>query len=329
LRTIEARQDIILGKSGRGKREQIPDKAGFSPHRCLPQATIRAEPSTLFEYSPEAAPLGYQIKPSTWLAGFVIAGVLAVVTLLPIVEGEPAQNSRPTENAKQPEPARPAEQATQGEPARPAAPQIADVPQIEQARPVEQAPPVEPTVRPEKPRPPRTGWRAAYDALVSAHARANAVPEALVHRVILRESRYQPDLVGRGGTIGLMQIKLATARSLGYTGDAEGLRDPDTNIAYGVKYLAGAYRTANGDHDRAIHYYAAGYYEAAKRWRREHVHHAEPVLASAEAAKPKQVAASAKLPAKPKHPAKTFADAEAVPRPPASIPAGANAANVR
>ena len=73
--------------------------------------------------------------------------------------------------------------------------------------------------------------------------------------MIVRESKYQPDLVGRGGTIGLMQIKLATARGLGYTGDAEGLRDPDTNLTYGVKYLAGAYRAANGDHDRAIHYY--------------------------------------------------------------------------
>src|SRR6478736_8977600 len=102
--------------------------------------------------------------------------------------------------------------------------------------------------------------RAQYDALVAAHARANDVPEALVHRVIVRESRYRPDLVGRGGTIGLMQIKLATARGLGYTGDAQGLRDPDTNLAYGVKYLAGAYRAADGNHDRAMHYYASGYY---------------------------------------------------------------------
>jgi len=108
---------------------------------------------------------------------------------------------------------------------------------------------------------------AEYDALVATHARANAVPEILVHRVIVRESRYQPKLVGRGGTIGLMQIKLATARGLGYSGDAEGLRDPNTNLAYGVKYLAGAYRAAHGDHARAIHYYAAGYYEAAKRQR--------------------------------------------------------------
>ena len=108
-----------------------------------------------------------------------------------------------------------------------------------------------------------------FDALVATHAQANQVPEALVHRVIMRESRYQPRLVGRGGCIGLMQIKLATARGLGYSGDAEGLRDPDTNLAYGIKYLAGAYRAANGDHDRAMHYYATGYYEIAKQQRRE------------------------------------------------------------
>ena len=106
-----------------------------------------------------------------------------------------------------------------------------------------------------------------YDALIAQHAQANNVPEALVHRVIMRESRYQPQLVGHGGTIGLMQIKLATARSMGYTGDAAGLRDPNTNLTYAVKYLAGAYRAANGDHARAVHYYAAGYYEVAKRQR--------------------------------------------------------------
>jgi soluble lytic murein transglycosylase-like protein len=123
--------------------------------------------------------------------------------------------------------------------------------------------------------------RAQYDALVAAHAQANGVPEALVHRVIVRESRYQPALVGRGGTIGLMQIKLATARGLGYTGTAEGLRDPETNLTYGIKYLAGAYRAANNDHSRAMHYYASGYYYAAKRQRLTHGRHGDPVLASA------------------------------------------------
>jgi soluble lytic murein transglycosylase-like protein len=115
---------------------------------------------------------------------------------------------------------------------------------------------------------------AEYAEMVAAHARANGVPEALVHRVIMRESRYQPGLIGRGGTIGLMQIKLATARGVGYTGDAAGLRDPNTNLTYAVKYLAGAYRAANGDHARAVRYFAGGYYYVAKRQRQEMVQQA-------------------------------------------------------
>ena len=113
--------------------------------------------------------------------------------------------------------------------------------------------------------------RAEYDALITSQAQANGVPEGLVHRVIVRESKYQAHLVGRGGTIGLMQIKLATARSLGYSGDAAGLRDPATNLTYGIKYLAGAYQAANGDHGRAMRYYASGYYAVAKHQRLAHV----------------------------------------------------------
>jgi len=113
--------------------------------------------------------------------------------------------------------------------------------------------------------PQQASAQSEYDRLIASQAQANGVPEALVHRVILRESRYRPGLIGRCGCIGLMQIKLATARGLGYTGDAAGLRDPNTNLTYGVKYLAGAYRAANGDQNRAMHYYASGYYQAAKR----------------------------------------------------------------
>jgi soluble lytic murein transglycosylase-like protein len=110
--------------------------------------------------------------------------------------------------------------------------------------------------------------RSQYDEMVARHAQANGVPVELVHRVIVRESRYRPGLVGRGGALGMMQIKLATARGLGYTGSAEGLRDPETNLTYAVKYLAGAYRAANGDQNRAVAYYAGGYYYVAKRQRR-------------------------------------------------------------
>jgi len=106
----------------------------------------------------------------------------------------------------------------------------------------------------------------AYRAMVERHAAAQGVPPELVHRVIMRESRYNPRAV-HAGNYGMMQIKLQTARGLGYTGTAQGLLDPETNLTYAVKYLAGAYRTAGGNHDRAVSYYAGGYYYAAKRQR--------------------------------------------------------------
>ena len=102
------------------------------------------------------------------------------------------------------------------------------------------------------------------DALIARHAAANNVPEELVRRVIKRESGGNPRAVSNGN-FGLMQIKLATARGLGYRGTAAGLLDADTNMTYAVKYLAGAYNVAGGNHGRAVHYYAAGYYYAAKQ----------------------------------------------------------------
>jgi len=103
----------------------------------------------------------------------------------------------------------------------------------------------------------------SFDALIARHAAANNIPEDLVRRVIKRESGGNPRAVSKGN-FGLMQIKLATARGLGYSGTAAGLLDADTNMTYAVKYLAGAYRVANGNANRAVHYYAAGYYYAAK-----------------------------------------------------------------
>lgn len=101
------------------------------------------------------------------------------------------------------------------------------------------------------------------DALIARHAAANNVPEDLVRRVIKRESGGNPRAVS-AGNYGLMQIKLPTARAMGYKGTAAGLLDADTNMTYAVKYLAGAYRVADGNANRAVRYYASGYYYAAK-----------------------------------------------------------------
>ncbi|MFD1704220.1 transglycosylase SLT domain-containing protein [Methylopila henanensis] len=105
---------------------------------------------------------------------------------------------------------------------------------------------------------------ARFDAIVAKHSSANGVPERLVRRVIMRESRYNPRAYNRGH-YGMMQIKHATAKSMGYQGDASGLFDADTNLAYAVRYLAGAYKVAGGDEDKAVRFYASGYYYDAKR----------------------------------------------------------------
>ena len=102
------------------------------------------------------------------------------------------------------------------------------------------------------------------DSLIARHAAANNLPEDLLRRVIKRESGGNPRVVYKGN-YGLMQIKLATARAMGYRGTAAGLLDADTNMTYAAKYLAGAYQVAGGNTNRAVHYYAAGYYYAAKR----------------------------------------------------------------
>lgn len=103
-----------------------------------------------------------------------------------------------------------------------------------------------------------------YDAIIAKHAAATGVPETLIRRIIVRESRYNPS-ARNGGHYGMMQIKPATAKSMGYQGGAAGLLDADTNLTYGVRYLAGAYKVAGGNHDRAVRLYASGYYYDAKR----------------------------------------------------------------
>ena len=89
-------------------------------------------------------------------------------------------------------------------------------------------------------------------------ASANGIPASLVHRVIRRESGGNPRAVSRGN-YGLMQIRLGTARAMGYGGSAAGLLDAATNMTYAVRYLAGAYRAAGGNEGRAVALYARGY----------------------------------------------------------------------
>jgi soluble lytic murein transglycosylase-like protein len=105
---------------------------------------------------------------------------------------------------------------------------------------------------------PGFGESSQFQGMAEQAASANGVPVSLVNRVIKRESGGNSRAVSRGN-YGLMQIRLGTARAMGYGGSAAGLLDPATNMTYAVRYLAGAYRAAGGNESRAVALYARGY----------------------------------------------------------------------
>lgn len=107
-------------------------------------------------------------------------------------------------------------------------------------------------------------WRASrteYRQLVEREALAFGLPPALVDAVMAVESRYNPAVVGMDGEVGLMQVMLPTARMMGFAGTPAELASPEVNVHYGVRYLAGAWRRANGDLCTATMKYRAGHGE--------------------------------------------------------------------
>src|SRR5262249_10383568 len=72
-------------------------------------------------------------------------------------------------------------------------------------------------------------------AIDTGQAGASGLPSPLIQRVIARESGGNPRAV-HAGNYGLMQIRLGTARAMGYTGSAAGLLDPHTNMTYGLPF---------------------------------------------------------------------------------------------
>jgi soluble lytic murein transglycosylase-like protein len=173
----------------------------------------------------------------------------------PIAGPAPTAVERPVQAAA-PAPAAPATDSALAADAKPA-PAASAFAGVTPSKPVDQ-------VAFAVPQPGATEGRSRLDRLIAHYAAAYGVPETLVHRVVQRESNYRPSAYNAGNW-GLMQIRYATARGMGYKGKAEGLLDAETNLRYAVRYLRGAWLVAGGDHDQAVRLYARGYYYDAKR----------------------------------------------------------------
>ena len=99
--------------------------------------------------------------------------------------------------------------------------------------------------------------------LINQYADFYEVPRLLVHKVIQRESDYRPR-ARNGAYWGMMQILPATARGMGFEGKPQDLLDAEVNLTWAVKYLRGAWLVSDGDMDRAVMWYARGYYYEAR-----------------------------------------------------------------
>lgn len=106
-----------------------------------------------------------------------------------------------------------------------------------------------------------------FDREIADAARDYRVPVPMLKAIIAAESAFNPRAYRfekhlNDASYGLMQLLYKTARSLGYTGQPDGLYDPRTNIRLGAAYIADNLRTAAGNGhsmEAAISAYNAGF----------------------------------------------------------------------
>ena len=102
-----------------------------------------------------------------------------------------------------------------------------------------------------------------YQTYVEAYSTANGVDSALAASVIMNESKFRSDVHSHRGAIGLMQIMPETGEWIAGQLDEEEfvpekLHDPETNIRYGIWYLAELKREFYGNDIFALAAYNAG-----------------------------------------------------------------------
>lgn len=91
---------------------------------------------------------------------------------------------------------------------------------------------------------------------------ANNLPKGLLGAICTVESANNPSAIhhndGKGDSLGLCQIKLATARLVGFRGTRKQLMHPKTNALYAAKYLKHQISRYHGNYAKAVTAYNQG-----------------------------------------------------------------------
>lgn len=91
-----------------------------------------------------------------------------------------------------------------------------------------------------------------------------ALPDGLLKSLCYVESHHDVNAMhkddGKGNSVGICQVKIETAKLLGFKGTEAQLRNPRTNIRYAGKYLAKQYLRYSRNTLKAVAAYNSGTY---------------------------------------------------------------------
>jgi len=83
--------------------------------------------------------------------------------------------------------------------------------------------------------------------LIKDMAPKYGVPTWFALRIAKVESGYNPNTRGAAGEYGVYQMKCATAKGIGFSGNCSELLNATTNIRVGLKHLSMAMKLSNGN----------------------------------------------------------------------------------
>lgn len=101
-----------------------------------------------------------------------------------------------------------------------------------------------------------------YFELSDMYADQLGLDRAILRRMFMQESGFNPDAVSRRGAAGIAQIMPGTASDPGFGVDPitdEERYDPEASIRFGAQYLRAMLDRYDGDYARALAAYNAGY----------------------------------------------------------------------
>lgn len=124
-----------------------------------------------------------------------------------------------------------------------------------------------------------TNLFANVESLLKEESKNSCIPYKYLLALTKTESSLNPtakgkDETGNGYSYGLMQIKLSTAKDMGFKGTLNDLFIPKINIKYSVRYLNWLCEYYNGDIFKAMDAYNRGIGNVNRwPWRKEWKQH--------------------------------------------------------